>query len=146
MECGDRIFSGHHVYVYTLSPQCLVASLDCPLLCSNCNTIGWGRRVIFPGSKIKPELPLTYWKISDPPQLGLPIRGNLGTWNVPPMKFGTWNMSMKKGTRDSPCMKSGIWNHKIHPILEYGKRENMKLGTWNKVILKFEVGNLHCPP
>ena len=25
------------------------------------------------------------------------------------------------------------------PIWKYGKRENMKLGTWNKVILKSEL-------
>ena len=31
------------------------------------------------------------------------------------------------------------------PNLEYGKTENIKLGTWNKVILKFEPGNLHPP-
>ena len=43
----------------------------------------------------------------------------------------------------SPCMKSGIWDHENYPILEYGKRENMKLGTWNKVTLKLELGNLH---
>ena len=45
----------------------------------------------------------------------------------------------------SPYMKSGICDHKNYPILEYGKRENMKLGIWNKVILKFELGNLHHP-
>ena len=42
-------------------------------------------------------------------------------------------------------MKSGIWDHESYPILEYGKRENMKLGTWNQVILKFELGNLQDP-
>ena len=61
------------------------------------------------------------------------------------MKFGVWNMSMKKWTRDSPYMKSGIWDHENYPILEYGKRENMKLGTWTKVILKFELVNLYPP-
>ena len=30
-------------------------------------------------------------------------------------------------------------------ILEYGKRDNMKLGTWNKVILTFELGNIPLP-
>ena len=45
----------------------------------------------------------------------------------------------------SPYMKSGIWNHEIYPILEYGKSENMKLRTLNRVILKFELGNLHDP-
>ena len=29
------------------------------------------------------------------------LRGNLGTWNMPQMKFEIWNMSMKKGTRDT---------------------------------------------
>ena len=29
------------------------------------------------------------------------------------------------------------------PILEYGKRENLKLGAWK--ILKFELGNLQDP-
>ena len=32
-----------------------------------------------------------------------------------------------------------------YQILEYGKREIMKLGTWNKVILKFELGELQGP-
>ena len=48
----------------------------------------------------------------------------------------------KENTGHSPYMKSGIWDHENYPILEYGTRENMKLGTWNKVILKFELGNL----
>ena len=51
----------------------------------------------------------------------------------------------KGNTGHSPCMKSGIWDHENYPILEYRKRENMKLGIWNKVILKFELGNLHHP-
>ena len=53
----------------------------------------------------------------------------------------------KGNTGHSPYMKSGIWDHENYPILEYGEREIMKLGTltWNKVILKFEVGNLHLP-
>ena len=38
-----------------------------------------------------------------------------------------------------------IWDHENYPSLEYGKRENMKLGTWNMVILKFELGNLQGP-
>ena len=42
-------------------------------------------------------------------------------------------------------MKLGIWEHKEHPIWEYGKTEKMKLGTGNMVILKFELGNLHPP-
>ena len=42
----------------------------------------------------------------------------------------------------SPYMKLGISDHENYPILEYSKRENMKLGTWNNVILKFELGNL----
>ena len=49
----------------------------------------------------------------------------------------------KGNTGHSPYMKSGIWDHENYPILEYRKRENMKLGTRNKVILKFELGNLH---
>ena len=53
---------------------------------------------------------------------------------------------MKKGnTGHSPYMKSRIWDHKSYPILECGKRESMKLGTRNKVILKFELRNLHPP-
>ena len=55
---------------------------------------------------------------------------------APPTDDNFWN---------SPYMKSGILDHENYPILEYGKRENMKLGTWNKVILKFELGNLHHP-
>ena len=51
----------------------------------------------------------------------------------------------KGNTGHSPYMKSGIWDHENYPILEYRKRENVKLGTWNKVILKFELGNLHHP-
>ena len=51
----------------------------------------------------------------------------------------------KGNTGQSPCMILGIWNHEIYPILEYGKSENMKLGTWNKVSLKFELGNVHDP-
>ena len=51
----------------------------------------------------------------------------------------------KGNTGHSPYMKSGIWDHENYPSLEYGKRESMKLGTWNKVILKFELGNLHLP-
>ena len=51
----------------------------------------------------------------------------------------------KGNTGHSPYMKSGILNHEIYPILEYEKSENMKLRTWNKVILKFELGNLHFP-
>ena len=59
-----------------------------------------------------------------------------------------WNMEHeheKGNTGHSPYMKSGIWNHEVYPILEYGNSENMKLGTWNKVIWKFEPGNLHHP-
>ena len=59
-----------------------------------------------------------------------------------------WNMEHeheKGNTGHSPYMKSGIRDHENYPILEYGKRENMKLGTRNKVILKFELGNLHLP-
>ena len=48
----------------------------------------------------------------------------------------------KGNTGHSPYMKLGIRDHKNYRTLEYGKRENMKLGTWNKVILKFEVGNI----
>ena len=51
----------------------------------------------------------------------------------------------KGNTGRSPYMKSGIWDQENYPILEYGKRENMKLGTWNKVILKFELGNVQVP-
>ena len=58
------------------------------------------------------------------------LRSNLGTWNM--------EYEHEPGnTRHSPYMKSGISDHEIYPILEYGKREDMKLGTWNKVILKF---------
>ena len=46
----------------------------------------------------------------------------------------------KGNTEHSPYVKSGIYDYKNYPILEYGKRENMKLGTWNKIILKFELG------
>ena len=42
----------------------------------------------------------------------------------------------KENTGHSLYMKLGIWDHKNYRILEYGKREIMKLGTWNKVILK----------
>ena len=60
-----------------------------------------------------------------------------------------WNMEHeheKGNTGHSPYMKSGIWDQESYPIMEYyGKRENMKLGTWNKVILKFELGNLQGP-
>ena len=52
-------------------------------------------------------------------------------------------MNMKKGTQFLHKLENmGPWNY---PILEYGKRENMKLATWNKVILKFELGNLQGP-
>ena len=54
-------------------------------------------------------------------------------------------MSMKGNTGRSPYMKSGMWDHENYPILECKKRENMKLETWNKVILKFELGNLQDP-
>ena len=65
---------------------------------------------------------------------------------MPQMKLGIWNMELEKGnTGHSPYMKSGIWDHENYPILEYGKREIMKLGTWNKVILKFELGNIPLP-
>ena len=41
----------------------------------------------------------------------------------------------KKGnTGHSPYIRSGIWDHENYPVLEYGKREDMKLGTWNEVI------------
>ena len=40
-------------------------------------------------------------------------------------------------------MKSGIWDHENYPILEYAKSKKMNLGTWNNVILKFELGKLH---
>ena len=42
-------------------------------------------------------------------------------------------------------MKSGIWDQENYRMLEYGKRQNIKLGTWIKVILKFELGNLEGP-
>ena len=48
----------------------------------------------------------------------------------------TRNMEYKheKGNAEhSPYINSGIWDRENYPILEYGKRENMKLGTWNKV-------------
>ena len=48
-------------------------------------------------------------------------------------------------TGHSRYMKSGIWDHEKYPFLEYGKRENNKLGTWNTVIFKFELGNLQGP-
>ena len=51
----------------------------------------------------------------------------------------------KRNTEHSPYMKLGTWDHKNYRILEYEKRENMKLGTWNKVILKFELGNIPPP-
>ena len=53
----------------------------------------------------------------------------------------------EKGTRGTVLiiMKSGIWDNETCPILEYGKGETMKLGTWNNVILKFELGNLQGP-
>ena len=51
----------------------------------------------------------------------------------------------KGNTGHSPYMKSGIWDRENYPILEYGKTEIMKLGTWNKVILTFEVRNLQHP-
>ena len=46
----------------------------------------------------------TLWILSEPFTLFKgSLRGNLGTWNMPQMKFGTWNMSMKKGnTGHSP--------------------------------------------
>ena len=53
------------------------------------------------------------------------------------------NMEYEKGnTGHSPDMKSGIWDQENYPILEYGKREKMKLEIWSKVILTFELGNL----
>ena len=51
----------------------------------------------------------------------------------------------KANTGHSPYMTSGIWDHRNYRILEYGKRENMKLETWTKIILKFELGNLQGP-
>ena len=42
----------------------------------------------------------------------------------------------------SPLRKLGIWDDENYPILDYGKRENLKLGTRKKIILKFELGNL----
>ena len=39
-----------------------------------------------------------------------------------------------------PNMKLGMWGHEKYRIWEDGNKENMKLRTWNKVILKFEVG------
>ena len=51
----------------------------------------------------------------------------------------------KANTGHSPCTILAIWDRKNYRILEYGRRENMKLGTWNKVILKFEPGNLKGP-
>ena len=51
----------------------------------------------------------------------------------------------KGNTGHSPYMKLGILDHETYPTLEYEKRENMKWGTWNKVTLKFELGNLHLP-
>ena len=41
----------------------------------------------------------------------------------------------KGNTGHSPFMKSEIWDHEKYPILEFEKRESMKLGTWNNVIL-----------
>ena len=62
------------------------------------------------------------------------LRVDLGTWNMPQMKFGIWNMSMKKGTRDTVL----IWNREYGTtkITQFwnmgrGKKINMKLGTWN---------------
>ena len=55
-------------------------------------------------------------------------------------------MSMKKRARGTVLIynqESGTT--KITEFLEYGRRENMKLGTWNKVILKFELGSLQGP-
>ena len=54
--------------------------------------------------------------------------------------------NLEYGNTQADYMKLGIWEHKNHPIWEYGKTEKMKLGTGNKAILKFELGNLHPPP
>ena len=71
------------------------------------------------------------------------LRGNLGIWNMSQMKFGIWNMSMKMGTYNTVV----IWNLEYEnmelPSWEYGRRESMKLGTWNKVIIKFELSGLY---
>ena len=51
----------------------------------------------------------------------------------------------KGNTGRGPYMESGIKDHEKDPILDYGKRKHMNLGTWNEVILKFELGNLQHP-
>ena len=61
---------------------------------------------------------------------------------MPQNEFETSHiLSIKEETRDTVLIlyiKSGIWDHEKYPTWEYGKRENMKEGTWNDGILKFE--------
>ena len=54
-----------------------------------------------------------------------------------------WALKGDKG--HSPYMKSRMWDHENYLILGYGKWEDMKLGTQDKVILTFELGNLQGP-
>ena len=65
------------------------------------------------------------------------LRDKLGTWNMPQNEIRNMEYEhQKRNPGHSPYMKSGIWDHEKYPGLEYmGKRQNMKLGTWNKVSL-----------
>lgn len=85
-------------------------------------------------------------------QKSYPLIWTLGLKHWAKQKFSVYKFQGMQGTTTSEIgnkeyvRKLGIWEHENWPIWENGKMEKMKFGIWNKVILKFETGNLYPPP
>ena len=66
---------------------------------------------------------------------------------MPQIEYGIWAWKREHDTQSllyeiwnkAPTLQ---WDHETYLIMECGKRKNMKLEAWNKVILKLEIANL----